>query len=112
MQKIKHTGSKYKETLQQPTDPRLQEDHQFLEKPRKGAKMVIGKLNVKLLKRNNRKASKEARLPNQSIKVDEHDGILSLPSSTDADADDDGDEFTSSAVVKNDNKKGIGECKS
>ena len=55
--------------------------------------MVIGKLNVKLLKRNNRKASKEARLLNQSIKVDERDEVLSLSSSTDA--DDDGDEFTS-----------------
>ena len=62
--------------------------------------MVIGKLNVKLLKRNNGKASKEARLLNQSIEVDVHDGVLSLSSSTDADTDNDGDEFTSSAVVK------------
>ena len=63
--------------------------------------------------RINRKASKEARLLNQSIEVDEHDGVSSLPSSTDAYTDDDGGEFTSSAVVKkNDNKKGIGEYKS
>ena len=67
---------KYEETLQQPTDPRLQEDHQFLEKPRKEEKVVIGKLDVKLLKRNNRKASKEARLLNQSIDVDVHDEVL------------------------------------
>ena len=45
---------------------------------------------MKPLKRNKRKASKEARLLNQSTEVDEHDGLL-LPSLTDADTDDDGD---------------------
>ena len=104
---------KYEETLQQLTDPRLQEDQQFLEKSRKGEKVVIGKLDVKLLKRNKEKASKEARLLNQFIEVnvDKHDR-LSLPSSTDA--DDDGDEFTSSALVKKKmiTNKRIGNCKS
>ena len=44
---------------------------------------------MKLLKRDKRKVSREARLLNQSVEVDvdEHDG-LSLPSSTDADTDD------------------------
>ena len=72
---------KYEKTLQQPTNPRLQEDHQFLEKPRK--------------------ASKEARLLNQSIEVDvDKRNGLSLLSSTDADADDDGDEFTKLSSLK------------
>ena len=87
------------DTLQQSTDPRLQEGHQFLEKLRKGEKVVIGKLDVKPLKRNKRKASKEARLLNQSTEVDEHDGLL-LSSLTDADTNDDGDKSQAQLLQK------------
>ena len=79
------------DTLQQSTDPRLQEGHQFLEKLRKGEKVVIGKLDVKPLKRNKRKSIE--------VDVNEHNYVL-LPSLTDADADDDGDKITSTAMVK------------
>ena len=105
LEKLKETFwvpcPKYEASLQQSTDPRLQEDHQFLEKLRKGEKVVIGKLDVKLLKRNKRKASGEERLLNQSTEEDgdEHDR-LSLSSSTDADTDDNDDEYTSSAIFK------------
>ena len=60
---------KYEETLQQPTDRRLQEDQQFLEKLRKGEKVVVGKLDVKLLKHNESKASEEARLLTNQLKL-------------------------------------------
>ena len=74
LEKLKETFwvpcPKYEASLQQSTDPRLQEDHQFLEKLRKGEKVVTGKLDVKLLKRNKRKASGEERLLNQSTEED------------------------------------------